>query len=143
MDYNRSPEDNTFVVKSMKELNRFLGRPQQPHQRLSFSYGDRTKDSFNSSRQDSSNLSLQQNNDNLLGSCSKRKRSMDAEYATLSRDERAELIAAKSKILKLQEDISSIQSEQKVKEIVFEKDCRLRSSKILKEQENCDTMRRK
>lgn len=133
MDFSRSPEDNTAVVKMMNGLKSFLGQPQYPHVRQHLSM----------SRSRNSSHSFTTDSPHNLSSSSQRKRSIHEDYTTLTNNEKADMILAKSKAAKLESEIESLKMDQKKKEIEAEKERNLNSNKMLTEQGQCDALRRK
>ena len=127
-----SPEDNTAVVKMVKDLYTFLGKspPKKQRQKIDFS--------------NSSSIfgqSLRSNNDSSSFLNTQRKRSRENDDITmLSRNEKAELILAKSKVSKLENEVVTLQTEKKKQQIEEEKLRKLNSWKDLKEQEKNESL---
>lgn len=71
-----------------------------------------------------------------------RKRSFNADYSTLSRDEKAEIIYAKTKVSKLEEQMKTLETEKKVAQIEQDKRRRSETLKNLKNQEECESLRK-
>ena len=128
-----SPEDNTAVVKMVKDLYSFLGKspPKKQRQRIDFN--------------NSSSIfgqSLRSNNDpsSFLNNTQRKRSRENDDITTLSRNEKAELILAKSKVSKLENDVVTLQTEKKKQQIEEEKLRKLNSWKVLKEQEKNENL---
>jgi len=131
MDYAGGPDDNTSVVKMVKSLYTFLDKPQPRFQeKYDFSFDK------NSTRASEASSSY---SDTLNKS---RKRSFNADYSTLSRDEKAEILYAKTKVSKLEEQMKTLETEKKVVQIEQDKRRRSETLKNLKNQEECESLRK-
>ena len=86
--------------------------------------------------------SLRSNNDssNFLNNTQRKRSRENDDITTLSRNEKAELILAKSKVSKLENEVVTLQTEKKEQQIEEEKLRKLNSWKVLKEQEKNENL---
>jgi len=157
------PGDCTTVVKMCKDLNSFLEKSPTSTSTSSkigstsmFTLGEQEDDSYLNfdfmSSSNRSRRSLQPTSNRNTADRSSMDRTAETsdertarkrrQMTTLSVDEKAELIAAKSKAAKLEVQLKSTESEKQRFDIEAEKKRKLRAEKVAKDQEEIDVLRR-
>ena len=149
-----SPEDNTAVIKMVKDFHRFLDKspPKTRRDEKDFNFSCRSDLFDNSSSNKSFNFL-----DDLHNSCSLSKSNKRTSFnmpedntmrkrrsmTTLSIDEKAELIASKSRAVKLEVQLKSLDYERRRSDIEGDKKRKVQANKFAKDQEEIDVLRRK
>lgn len=132
---NDSTNDITAVMKMVKDYKRFLNTP------VSMTVNDRFKKSDATQPSDffaSFNQSCSFDNSSIS-----RKRSFDTNYLTLTKDEKADIIAERSKVARLESELNTSILEKKKLQIQEEARNKEASTRLVKEREESDTMRRR